>query len=203
VLKGKWNGNDLIVAVPPAAPQVVPFAVKRDLEPDSAAVARGVKKPAAAKETAKARTKEAPIEPVKEATKEPPKDALKETIADKDKDATKTSDSELVLTGKSFFPDSEPRALLRECFAALKSGSSRNPAELYYMRAQAYIQLSEWNSAIDDLTDAIHCTPNKAQYYLARAYVHHMLGQAVRSHEDIEEARFVDTHLAAKVTFRD
>jgi hypothetical protein len=35
VLKTKWNGDDLMIAVPPAAPQAIPQTVKEILEPDS------------------------------------------------------------------------------------------------------------------------------------------------------------------------
>ena len=193
VLKGKWNGNDLIVAVPPASPQIVPLAVKKELEQDSASVLHSKSKVAEVR-------KETPKQSIALATPASSKEITKPKEADV---ASATNVNELVLTAKSFFPDSEPRELVRECYAALKSGSSHNNSELYYMRAQAYIQLSEWNNAINDLTDAIHGTPNKAQYYLARAVVHHKLGQSIRAREDIEEARFVDTHLPAKVSFGD
>jgi tetratricopeptide (TPR) repeat protein len=211
VLKGKWNGNDLIVAIPPVAPQGVPAAVKRDLEPDSSS-----KLGAAPAPKTTARKPEVRKAPPKETTASPATSAKKEQESAKVQETTKTAEttkpkdsenevllSELVLNGRNFYPDSEPRALLRECFASIKSGNSRNPSEIYYLRAQAYIQLQEWNNAINDLTDAIHGTPNKATYYLARAYVHQKIGRTVQAREDLEEARFVDTHLPAKITFGD
>lgn len=231
VMKGKWSGNDLIVAIPPSAPQFVPISVKRELEADSAQALRGKTKPetkvdtkTAAKpstgkeqkvtehKTAKVAQNEPKLELKTDSKPEAKKDQAPVIAKSKDPDTSNlmasappppTPPTEMVLTGKTFYPDSEPKQLVRECYAALKSGNSHNPAELYYMRAQAYIKLAEWNNAINDLTDAIHCTPNKAQFYLARAYVYNKMGQSLHAREDIDEARFVDTHLPAKIIFAD
>jgi TPR repeat protein len=218
VMKGKWSGNDLIVAIPPSAPQFVPISVKHDLEPDSALALR-TKTKTELKISSKPSSKEPrsveqkATKPVQSLQLEAKKEAASVIAKSKDPDsanqiasappAAATPPTEMVLTAKMFYPDTEARGLIRECFAALKSGNSHNPAEIYYMRAQAYIRLAEWNNAINDLTDAIHGTPNKAQFYLARAFVYNKMGQSLHAREDLDEAKFVDTHLPAKITFAD
>jgi Tfp pilus assembly protein PilF len=69
------------------------------------------------------------------------------------------------------------------------------------MRAEAYIQLKDWNNAMSDLTAAIQNSPNKANYYLARAFVYYKMGRAVLSQEDTEQARFYDSRLPGKINY--
>lgn len=91
-----------------------------------------------------------------------------------------------------------------EALTQLNSAISIDPrdAQLFYKRAQAYIQLRKYDSALSDLGDAILNNPNNASYYLARAFVYHSQGNDILADEDISQAQFCDPGLPKTIDFQ-
>jgi predicted Zn-dependent protease len=71
--------------------------------------------------------------------------------------------------------------------------------ELVYQRAKAYIQEDKLDRALSDLSDVIRQQPNRSDFYLARAWVYHLMGNQVLSNMDLQQARFVDPLFPAKI----
>ncbi|MCA9802545.1 MAG: SEL1-like repeat protein, partial [Cyanobacteria bacterium HKST-UBA02] len=176
VLKGRWSGNDLIVAIPPRSPQVVPDSVKTDLSSDSRDRLVAFKSDTAA---------EAP--------------AVMDVVAAKPSGGAKTSDGTLLLDSKYFEVEGEPKQVSKEYYDAIKNDPSN--AHLYYVRAKALIQVQDWFAAMSCLNDALQLRPNNSQYYLGRAYVHYRMGKNVLAREDVNQAKFFDKRLTSKIKF--
>lgn len=176
VLKGRWSGNDLIVAIPPRSPQVVPDSVKSDLSSDSRDRLVAFKSdPAGA----------AP--------------AVVDVVAARPSGGSKVSDGTLLLDPKYFEVEGEAKQVSKEYSDAIKSDPSN--AHLYYVRAKALIQLQDWFAALGCLNDALQLRPNNSQYYLGRAYVHYRMGKNVLAREDLNQAKFFDKRLTSKIKF--
>ncbi|MBK9144085.1 MAG: SEL1-like repeat protein [Candidatus Melainabacteria bacterium] len=176
VLKGRWSGNDLIVAIPPRSPQVVPDSVKSELASDSRDRLVAFKSdPAAA----------AP--------------AVEDVVAAKPSGGAKTGDGALLLDSKYFEVEGDPKQVSKEYHDAIKSDPGN--AHLYYVRAKALIQLQDWFAAMGCLNDALQLRPNNSQYYLGRAYVHYRMGKNVLAREDLNQAKFFDKRLTSKIKF--
>lgn len=179
VLKGKWNGNDLILASVPYAPQAVPFAVSKNLSTDSrvdliaAAPAQGVRNIAEGKKEI-----DAPTKPSSES-------------------APRSGD--IYLDEQFFSVKGDPKSLAKEYADAIRANGT--DAELHFLRAKALIQLEDWHNAMASLNEAIQLSPNRANYYLGRAYVYFRQGKTVFANQDLAQARFHDKSLGDKVRF--
>lgn len=179
VLKGKWNGNDLILASVPYAPQAVPLAVSKNLSTDSrvdllaAAPAQRVRNIAEGKKEIDAPTK-------------PTNDV-----------APRSGD--IYIDAQFFSVKGDPRSLAKEYGDAIRSNGA--DPELHFLRAKALIQLEDWHNAMASLNEAIQLSPNRANYYLGRAYVYFRQSKTVLAEQDLAQARFHDKSLGDKVRF--
>jgi len=179
VLKGKWDGNDLVLATPAYAPQAIPNSVSQNLETDSR------------------------VDLIASASRP---QGIRNVSEDKDTEgATKpTNDSAprsgvLYLDSQFFSVPGDPKTVAKDYGDAIRSNGT--DSELYFLRAKAFIQLGDWHQAMTALTDAIQLSPNRAQYYLGRAYVNFRLGKKVLAEQDLEQARFHDHKLTNNIRF--
>lgn len=104
---------------------------------------------------------------------------------------------ELSVTKKTFPTLLQPEQVIHNLSDAIRD----NPkdAELMYQRAKAFIQVDKLDRALSDLSDAIEFNPNRSDFYLARAWVYHLLGNPVMADLDIKQAQFVDPKFPAKI----
>jgi len=178
VLKGKWDGNDLVLATPAYAPQMVPNSVSQSLSTDS----RVDLIASASRPSVGARS----LEP-------------------SDSDVAKPSNGSaprsgvLYLDSQFFSINGDPKKLAKEYHDAIRTNPS--DADLYFLRAKALIQMEDWHNAMTCLSDAIQMSPNRAQYYLGRAYVNFRLGKSVLAEQDLDQAKFYDRKLTGVIKF--
>lgn len=173
VLKGKWSGKELVISTPAAAPQKVPASVVADLGPDSRVDLLALKP-----ETLQAKAVLPESSPPAE------ENTIKPVVSAEEKKGTVYLDSQF------FSVNGDARHLVREYHDAIRSNPS--DSKYYYLKAKALIQLSDWHNAMLCLNDAIQLSPNRATYYLARAYVYCKSGKRVLAEQDLSQARLYD-----------
>jgi len=105
--------------------------------------------------------------------------------------------AELHVTKKQFATVLQPQRVIQNLSEAIRD-NPKDP-ELVYQRAKAFIQVDKLDRALGDLSDAIEMQPNLSDFYLARAFVYHLMGNSVMQELDLSRARFVDPHFPAKV----
>lgn len=175
ILKGKWNGNDLVLATPAYAPQTVPASVSSNLGTDSR------------------------VDLIASARPQQKKDASDDDDSAKPANDAAPRSGVIYLDSQFFSVKGDARALAKEYHDAIRANAS--DPELYFVRAKALIQLEDWHNALSCLTDAIQMSPNRARYYLGRAYVNYRLGKKVLAQQDLVQARFYDRKLSNNVRF--
>ncbi len=177
ILKGKWDGNDLVVATPAYAPQMIPSSVSASLGTDSrnALVASGVR------------------------PQSQPQASDDDSYSSKPSNDAAPRSGVIYLDSQFFSVKGDPRTLAKELYDAIKNNPS--DPDLYFMRAKALIQLEDWHSAIASLSEAIQMSPNRAQYYLGRAYVNYRMGKKGIAQQDLEQAKFYDQKMSNNVRF--
>ncbi len=177
ILKGKWDGNDLVVATPAYAPQMVPSSVAASLGTDSRS-ALLASAPRSQNNNSSNSDDEAYSKPSND---------------------TAPRSGVIYLDSQFFSVKGDPRTLAKELYDAIKNNPS--DPELYFQRAKALIQLEDWHSAIASLSEAIQMSPNRAQYYLGRAYVNFRMGKKAIAQQDLEQAKFYDNKMSSNVRF--
>ena len=163
-LKGSWTGKDLVLAALPAAPQTVPTSVATDIGQDSRADLLAMS-----------------FEPVKE------KAPLTTGVFNKQNAVKKSGD---VLDAGYFAVKGNPRALVKEYHDAIRANPS--DSKYYFLKAKALMALKDWHNAMLCLNDAIQLSPNRAKYYLGRAYVYACQGKRVMADQELAEASMYD-----------
>jgi len=179
VLKSKWTGDNLILAVKPTSAAPIPQSVVFDLEPDSTVAS----KPA----------------PPRVAMQQAPSDAR--TITSSAVSAFPPKDAVLKLNVAYFSNEADPHKAYEFACQALATHKS-NP-DFAFKKAKVQIQLGKWGSAMQELKGCIVDNPNVAGYYLARAYCFHKLKQEGNAQADLETAMFKDVFLPRKIEFED
>ncbi|MCB9468023.1 MAG: caspase family protein [Candidatus Obscuribacterales bacterium] len=174
VLKGKWSGKELVISTPAAAPQKVPTSVVADLGPDSRVDLLAMK-------PAETLQPKAVLPQTSESSNE---STVKPVVSAEEKQGIVYLDSQF------FSVNGDPKHLVREYHDAIRSNPS--DSKYYYLKAKALIQLSDWHNAMLCLNDAIQLSPNRATYYLARAYVYCKSGKRVLGEQDLGQARLYD-----------
>jgi TPR repeat protein len=177
ILKGKWDGNDLVVATPAYAPQMIPGSVAASLGTDS----RNALLASAPRSTSAQRADDDDSYNSKPSNDAAPRSGV------------------IYLDSQFFSVKGDPRTLAKELYDAIKNNPS--DPELYFMRAKALIQLEDWHSAIASLSEAIQMSPNRAQYYLGRAYVNFKMGKKGIAQQDLDQARFYDHKMSNNIRF--
>jgi tetratricopeptide (TPR) repeat protein len=174
VLHSKWNGNELVVATLPSAPHRIPQTVLSELEPDSSFIDTNAPKVALRKEQFSS-TRQSP-----------------------DKD---NPNSNIVLTCSYFSSEADPRAAYGSMCEA--TDVNFNNPDFYFRKAKILIQLENWGKAMQTLKGCIVDDPNKAEYYLARAYCYHKLRMEALAQADLRTAKFKNPTLPAVIEFGD
>lgn len=179
VLKSKWDGEDLVLAVKPTNASPLPQSLVFDLEPDSTvAAAAPVKQPVAQQAATEVKTMTASF-----SQKLPAPDAV------------------LRLNVAYFSNEADPHKAYEFACQARATHSS-NP-DFAYKKAKIQIQLGKWGSAMQELKGCIVDNPNVAAYYLARAYCFHKMKQEGNAQADLENAKFKDVFLPRNIVFED
>jgi hypothetical protein len=104
---------------------------------------------------------------------------------------------ELTVNKKTFTTVLDPQRIIQNLNGAIRD----NPkdAELVFQRGKAYLQLDNLNRALADLSEAIAFQPNRSDFYLARAWVYHLMDNSVLSDLDLKQAQFVDPKFPTKI----
>lgn len=115
----------------------------------------------------------------------------------------KSTDSpdKLVLTRKFFSDVENPGHAYTEACRAL--AANFNDPDFYYKKALILIQLKKYSKAAQTLKGVIVDNPQKSEYYLARGYCYHKLGQNGLAASDIRQAAFTNPLLPKKIVFGD
>ncbi len=200
VLHSKWSGNELLLAIKPAAPERIPPTVFEDLDLDSTDVATGA----------------APVKKASKPVKNPeknPEDFAPATSGSRSNTgsyaprysaegaASEDSDKKLVLTRAYFSNDPTPEKSYQ--YACEASGANFNNTDLYYRKAALLIQMGKFGKAMQQLTDVLVDDPNNEHYRLARAFCYAKQGMRALAAEDIRTAQFKNPKLPTKIEIGD
>ncbi len=200
VLHRKWSGNELLLAIKPAAPERIPPTVFEDLDLDSTDVATGA----------------APVKKASKPVKNPeknPEDFAPATSGSRantgsyaprysaEGAASEDSDKKLVLTRAYFSNDPTPEKSYQ--YACEASGANFNNTDLYYRKAALLIQMGKYGQAMQQLTDVLVDDPNNEHYRLARAFCFAKQGMRALAAEDIRTAQFKNPKLPTKIEIGD
>lgn len=79
---------------------------------------------------------------------------------------------------------------MREAIAVYDEAIHRNPMHplAYYNRGTAYLDLGQYQPALNDYSEAIRFSPGDAEAYAARAFCYALLGRNGESQQDVERA---------------
>lgn len=180
VIRSKWSGDKLILAVKPAAAGPIPESVVFDLEPDST----------------KATASMTAVEVPKVAVVPPQPKTPTETKA------TMSKPSGVLKLNVAYFSNApDPHKAYEYACQALST--HHNDPEFAFRKAKVMIQLGKWGSAMQELKGVIVDNPNIAGYYLARAYCFHKMKQEGNAQADLETAKFKDVFLPDQIEFED
>lgn len=216
VLHSKWTGNDLLLAVKPAAPERIPPTVFQELEVDSTSVATGVAAPAPV----------VPVTPVKPAVPAAASSSLDINATGtksgtiygagagsrsntgsyapnyaEEGAATENSDKKLVLTRAFFSNEPDPQKAYQSACQA--SRVNFNNSDLYYRKARLLIQMGKYAKAMQELSGVLVDDPNNEHYRLARAFCYAKQGMKGLADEDVRTAQFKNPKLPTKIEFGD
>lgn len=189
VLKSKWEGEELILAVKPTSASPIPQSIVFDLEPDSTSAAAS--SAASAAHPAASVTSVVAMKPQDSSSRPPSEYAQK----------LPSPDAVLKLNVQYFSNEADPRKAYEFACQALATHKS-NP-DFAYKKAKIQIQLGRWGSAMQELKGVIVDNPNVADYYLARAYCFHKMKQEGNAQADLETAKFKDVFLPRTIEFDD
>ncbi|MBX3074510.1 caspase family protein [Candidatus Obscuribacterales bacterium] len=189
VLKSKWEGEELILAVKPTNASPIPQSIVFDLEPDStsSAASSGASSAHPAASVTSMVAMKTPG-----SGQRPPSEYAQKLPA---------PDAVLKLNVQYFSNEADPRKAYEFACQALATHKS-NP-DFAYKKAKIQIQLGRWGSAMQELKGVIVDNPNVADYYLARAYCFHKMKQEGNAQADLETAKFKDVFLPRTIEFDD
>lgn len=176
VIRSKWSGEKLILAVKPVAAAPVPQSVVFDMEPDS--------------------TKATPSKPV-----DVPVVAVVPNAISPAKVVLSRATEPLKLNVAYFSNAKDPHKAYE--YACQAHSMHHNDPEYAFRKAKVMIQLGKWGAAMQELKGVIVDNPNIAAYYLARAYCFHKLKQEGNAEADLETAKFKDVFLPERIEFED
>jgi len=107
----------------------------------------------------------------------------------------------LELTQKYFSDVPNPTKAYTEACAAV--AAHFNEPDFYYRKALIQIQLGKFAGAMQTLKGCIVDNPQKAEYWLARAYCFHKMGEEGLAQGDIRTAQFRNPLLPKQIVFGD
>ncbi len=79
---------------------------------------------------------------------------------------------------------------MQEAIAEYDEAIRRNPMHplAYYNRANAYLDLGQYQLAVNDYSEAIRVYPRDAEVYAARAFCYALLEEDAKAQQDVEAA---------------
>ena len=79
---------------------------------------------------------------------------------------------------------------MQEAIAGYDEAILRNPMHplAYYNRGTAYLDLGQYQPALNDYSEAIRVSPGDAEVYAARAFCYALLGRNGEAQQDVERA---------------
>ena len=79
---------------------------------------------------------------------------------------------------------------MQETIAAYDEAIHRNPRHplAYYNRGTAYLDLGQYQPALNDYSEAIRVSPGDAEFYAARAFCFALLGRNGEARHDVKRA---------------
>jgi hypothetical protein len=201
VMHSKWSGNELLLAIRPAAPERIPPTVFEDLDLDSTDVATGAAVPVkkASKPVQNPESAPEDFSPARSGSRSNTASYAPRYSADGA--ASEDSDKKLVLTKIYFSNDPTPEKSYQ--YACEASGANFNNTDLYYRKAALLIQMGKFGKAMQQLTDVLVDDPNNEHYRLARAFCYAKQGMRALAAEDIRTAQFKNPKLPTKIEFGD
>lgn len=197
VLKGKWDGNELIIAAKPAAPQQIPVKVKEELEPDSSLVTVTVVDQPRTTPAGNPVVESVPAVDAAEAFASKSIDELDVNIYNKWK--------VLHLNARSLgIPKTREEANeeLRSINAKVSLSSTNHATDLF-MQSRCFIAQGKLERALATMLNAADLERNGWKHYLLLAYIHHKLGSRIPAMRALEEARFHNPELPRNIDFQD
>lgn len=147
VMKSKWNGNALVLAMVPAAPQSLPLAVRQILEPDSTAA-----KPVPAAKPAKLSASAIPASGSA---------LIVNSMAP-------SGASNLYERGVAMFKKGDYASSIATLKSAIQNGGQSNLADVHFTLASAYVKLNKIADALTHYRESFRLSPQgkKADYCL-------------------------------------
>jgi Uncharacterized protein containing caspase domain len=180
LMHSTWSGANLIVAVKPDAPQVIPQTVLEELQPDSTGLAQ----------IPNSQTIVATSSITVPIQQQQSQILQLQTPEGKDTQPTpKTVGGGVLTLTRAYFSD-VPNPQKAFNAAAAAQAAHFNELDYYWRKIKILIQLGKWGKAMSELNGLITDSPNEYDYYLARAYCFHMLGQDGLAEGDIRFAKF-------------
>ncbi len=177
-LNSKWQGNGMILAVRPSAPQAVPQTVSELLSPDSIAIMRGGRQGVGGQNANAAFTT---------------------SISNSTQKTNLASPQKLVLSWKYFSNVENPDKAYQ---SACEAGDAHfNNVEFLFNKAKINIQRQKWSAAEQQLKNALIDDPNRWDFYLARAYCYYKMKRNALAMSDLENAKFKNPTLPREIEF--
>jgi uncharacterized caspase-like protein len=151
IMKSKWNGNALVLAMVPAAPQALPVAVKQILEPDSTIARKPAAKPGLAANTLGSL-------PASNAGL-----ALTAVLPSNAVSGGNSYEKGIAMYNKGDYASS-----ITTLKAAIQTGGQGNRADAHFTLANAYVKLNKISDALTHYRESFRLSPHgkKADYCL-------------------------------------
>lgn len=181
LMHSTWSGANLMIAVKPDAPQVIPQTVLEELQPDSTGLAQ-IPNPQAVVATNPVTT--VPIQQQQSQVLQLQTPDGKDT-----QPKPKTVSGGVLTLTRAYFSD-VPNPQKAFNAAASAQAAHFNDLDYYWRKIKILIQLGKWGKAMSELNGLITDSPNEYDYYLARAYCYHMLKEDGLADGDIRFAKF-------------
>lgn len=179
-MNSKWQGNGLILAARPAAPQTVPQTVSDLLPPDSIAIMRGGRHGVGGQNA---------------------NTAFTTSMSNSEQKTSLASPDKLVLSWKYFSNVENPDKAYQ---SACEAGDAHfNNVEFLFNKAKINIQRQKWSAAEQQLKNALVDDPNRWDFYLARAYCYYKMKRNGLAMSDLETAKFKNPTLTRNIEFGD
>ncbi len=211
VMHSKWSGNDLRLAVKPAAPENLPPTVMQELDLDSTSSLNAPARTAPVKPQARVENTVAVKEnssakssPASPSFAAPGSRANTGSYAPQyieEGAAEEGSNLKLILTRAFFSTDPNPQKAYQSACEA--SQANFNNTDLYFRKAKLLIQMGKYGKAMQELTGVLVDDPNNEHYRLARAYCYAKQGMKGLAEDDIRTAQFKNPKLPNKIEIGD
>jgi len=184
VLHTSWDGNGLILAINPTAPEPIPPTVLQQLEPDSTGAGGTMIAALPVSKSARSTNNEKSVALLNTSPEEAPQSADK-----------------LTLSAKYFSNETDPRKALASAYQ-LKSKFFNDP-QYAYRASKIKIQMGDFSSANTDLKNLLVDEPNNWQFLLAKGYCLHKLKQEGEAIDYVHQAQFHNPTLPKTIDFAD